>query len=192
MSIDSDLEDRKNALPPDFSYSTIRSPNTEYLFSDTYHIYNVTFAALVWNIYRCARILTQDVITDWLSHNSLPDTSRDALQRRESHVLLVDLACQICASVPFILGESSTSMGPSQPCNATTAMSLLWPLYLAAMMDDLVPGMRAWIITRLELIGQKTGIKQAESLANVLRTKREITAWDKFDTMRPDEELGDW
>ena len=36
------------------------------------------------------------------------------------------------------------------------------------------------------------GIKQAESLANVLRTKREITAWDKFETARADEVVDDW
>lgn len=59
-------------------------------------------------------------------------------------------------------------------------------------MDQQLGGMRAWIITRLELIGRMMGIKQAESLANVLRTKREITAWDKFETARVDEVVDDW
>ena len=36
------------------------------------------------------------------------------------------------------------------------------------------------------------GIKQAESLANVLKTKREITAWDKFETARADEVFDEW
>lgn len=52
--------------------------------------------------------------------------------------------------------------------------------------------MRAHIITQLEYIGRITGIKQAESLANVLKAQREITAWDKFETARADEVVDDW
>lgn len=59
-------------------------------------------------------------------------------------------------------------------------------------MDQQTPGMRAWIITRLDLIGRNMGIKQAESLANVLKTQNEITAWDKFETVRADEVVDDW
>lgn len=36
------------------------------------------------------------------------------------------------------------------------------------------------------------GIKQAQSLAEVLRTQQEITAWDKFERVRADEVLDDW
>ena len=59
-------------------------------------------------------------------------------------------------------------------------------------MDQQLPGAHAWIITRLEMIGRTMGIKQAESLAKVLRTKKEITAWDKFETARADEVFDDW
>ena len=59
-------------------------------------------------------------------------------------------------------------------------------------MDRQDSGMRAWIITQLEFIGRVTGIKQAESLANVLKVKLEITAWDKFETARADELVDDW
>ena len=59
-------------------------------------------------------------------------------------------------------------------------------------MNHRVAGMRTWIITRLELIGRVMGIKQAQSLAEVLRTQQEITAWDKFERVRADEVLDDW
>lgn len=190
--IDSDLEDWKNSLPPAFSYSMIQSNNTEYVFSGTYHIYSNTWTAAVWNVYRCARILTQEIITAWLSRNSMPNPALDESQRRHSENLLANLAYDICASAPFILGASSSSVYSSQPARAASGTALLWPFYLAATMDQQLVGVRAWIITRLELIGRIMGIKQAESLANVLRTKREITAWDKFETVRADEVLDDW
>ena len=79
-----------------------------------------------------------------------------------------------------------------RPLNATRGLNLLWPLYLSATMKHQVTGMRTWIITRLELIGQVMGIKQAQSLAEVLRNQQEITAWDKFEMVRADEVLDDW
>lgn len=190
--VDSDLEDWKNGLPPAFSYSTLWSANTEAVFSNTYHVYNDTWSAATWNLYRCARILTQQIITNWLSHNSMPDPVLDISYRIQAEVLLANLAHDICASAPYILGASRSSVFPLQTPRATTGALMLWPFYLAATMDQETPGMRAWIIRRLELIGQTMGIKQAESLANVLMIKREITAWEKFETVPANEALNDW
>ncbi|CAD6572298.1 MAG: hypothetical protein ASARMPRED_005228 [Alectoria sarmentosa] len=190
--IDSDLEDWKNNLPPAFSHSIIQSADTEHVFSDTYHVYRSTWNVAVWNVYRCARILTQQIITAWLSRNSMPNPALHESQQYRSVILLANLAYDICASVPFILGASRSSIYSSRLPRAASGTVLLWPLYLVATMDQQLGGMRAWIITRLELIGRMMGIKQAESLANVLRTKREITAWDKFETARADEVVDDW
>ena len=190
--IDSDLEDWKNCLPPAFLYSISWSTNTEYVFSGTYHVYNNTWAVGVLNIYRCARILTQQVITRWLSRNTMPNAALNESQRRRSKDLLAKFAHEICASVPFIVGASESSIYSLRRQSAATAIGLLWPLYLAATMDLQITGMRAWIITRLELIGLTMGVKQAESLAYVLRTKEEITSWDKYETTQADEVLDDW
>ena len=190
--IDSDLEDWKNSLPPAFSYSIIPSANTEVVFSYMYHVYSDTWTAAVWNLYRCARILVHEVITDWLSRNSMPNPVLDESYQRQSEVLLASLAHDICASAPFILGASHSSVYPSQAPRATTGALLLWPLYLTATMNQQTAGAHAWIITRLDSIAQTMGIKQAESVANVLRTKREITAWDKIETVGADEVLNEW
>ena len=185
--IDSDLEDWKNGLPPAFSYSRIPSVRTDYVFSDTYYVYNTTMIAAIWNIYRCVRILTQEVITCWLSRSSM-NPALDESQRRQSEILLAILAYDICATGPFLLGVSRSS----QPPRAAAGTALLWPFYLVATMDLQLAGAHAWIITRLEMIGRTMGIKQAESLAYVLKTRKEITAWDKFETARADEIVDDW
>lgn len=143
-------------------------------------------------MYRSARILTQQVIIGWLSRNSMPNPVVEGSQRRQSEVSTVRLAYEICASVPFILGASHNSIYSTRALNATRGVNLLWPLYLSATMTHQVAGMRTWIITRLELIGRVMGIKQAQSLAEVLRTQQEITAWDKFERVRADEVLDDW
>lgn len=191
-SIDTDLEQWKNDLSPNFSYLTVPSSDTEAVFSGAYHVYNNTWTAAIWNLYRCARILTLEVITRWFRRNSMLYSLLDLSQQRRSEVLLANLAHDICASVPFMLGASRYSLHSSRPQRATTGTALIWPLYLSATMELEIAGMRSWIITRFELIGQMMGIKQAESLANVLRTRKEITAWDKLDTVRADEVLDDW
>lgn len=190
--IDSDLEEWKSGLPPDLLYSISWSTNAEYVFSGTYHVYKNQWAVGVLNLYRCARILTHQVITDWLSRNTMSNAALQESQKRHSEDLLAKLAYEICASVPFIVGASESSAYTLRRQSVVTATGLLWPLYLAAIMDLQNTGMRAWIITRLEIIGLTLGVKQAESLAYVLRTKREITAWDKFETIQADEVLDDW
>ena len=189
--IDSDLEDWENSLPPTYFYSIVESANSEYVFSSTYHVYKSMWIVSIRNFCRCARILTQQVITRWLSRNSMPNPSIDKSQRHHSKVLLTNLVYDICASAPFILGSKS-SVCSSQPPRAGAGAPLLWVLYLVATMDQELPGVRTWVITRLMLIGRMMGIKQAESLANVLKIKREITAWDKFETARTDEVVDDW
>ena len=190
--IDSDLEDWRSRLPPDFLYSISWSTDTEYVFSGTYHVYNNTWAVGVLNLYRCARILTQEVITDWLSRNTMPNAALMESQQRHSEYLFAKLAHEICASVPSIMGASESSIHSLRRQSAATATGLLWPLYVAGVMDMEITGMRGWIITRLESIGLTMGVKQADSIAYVLRTKGEITAWDKFDTVQADEVLDDW
>ena len=191
-SVDSDLEDWENSLPPTYSYSIVESANSEYVFSNTYHVYKSMWIVSIRNFCRCARILTQQVITRWLSRNSMPNPSTDESQRRHSKALLTNLVYDICASAPFILGSSKCSVSSSRPPRAGAGASLLWVLYLVATMDQELAGVRTWVITRLALIGRMMGIKQAESLANVLKIKREITSWDRYETARTDEVVDDW
>ena len=122
----------------------------------------------------------------------MPNPALDESQRRQSKILLANLAYDICATAPFMLGSLDSSPNSPWPPRAAAGTALLWPFYLVATMNQQFPAMRAWIITRLALIGQNMGIKQAESLANVLKTKREITAWDRIETARADEVLDDW
>ena len=161
--IDSDLEDWKNRLPPVFSYSRMQTAANEYVFSNTYHVYSNTWTISIWNLYRCARIFTHLVILGWLDRNSIPNAALERSQRRQSEVVLADLAHKICASAPFILGVSPSHIESSRAPSAATVLALRWPLYLAASIDQQVSGRRAWIITRLELIGRTLGITQAES-----------------------------
>ena len=134
--------------------------------------------------------MTHEVILKWLAFN--PDYEHTTLQQRESEITLARLKADICASAPFILGDVQSATGDTFLPRAAGGVALIWPLYLVATMDTSRGSTRDWVITRLEKIGHLMGIQQAVSLAYVLRTKNEITAWDRFESTRIDEEIQDW
>lgn len=184
--IDSELAEFVHGFPEWLRYTTRQCSISESVLSDYYHVYPNTWIVSAYNLYRVARILANELIMNWYSRN--PTWDNVHIERRRSETLLARLNVDICASVPFALGEIDGVFLP----RASAGIALVWPLYLAATMDGGLESTRAWVITRLDKLGHEMGIQQAVSLANVLKTKRHITAWDRFESTRPDEELSDW
>ena len=186
--IDDDLVEWMEQIPQWLRYTTKTSSDAENVLSGFYHVYPSMWIVGGFNLYRCARILTHEFIVQWLNHNTL----YDLLQRQTSEAILVELNADICASVPCVFGVIDKN-GPSNSPSSKTAAGIwiLWPLYLAATMDTATPATRAWVINQLDKLGRIMGIQQALSLGAVLRTQKELTAWDRFGS-RIDEEVDEW
>jgi len=185
--IDTDLVEYLHAIPAFLHYHIKQCGFSENVLFDYYHVYPNTWITGAYNLYRVARILANEVILNWYTHN--PGWNNVQLHRRQCETVLARLNADICASVPYASGE--LGVGESLP-RAHVGIALVWPLYLAATMDGVQASTRAWVITRLDKLGHELGIQQAVSLANVLRTKHGITAWDRFESTRVDEELSEW
>ena len=188
--IDTDLANYANAFPDAFKPKAVSCQMSENILSDFYHVYPNSWIIGAWNLYRSARVMTHELILHWLSKN--PEYENNNLLRRESEILLLRLSADICASVPFILGEVESADGTRFLPRAIGGLGIVWPLYLAATMDTTSESTRAWVITRLDRLGHVMGIQLAVSLAHVLKTKKEITAWDRFESTRIDEEIEEW
>ena len=188
-SIDADLVEWADAIPPWLRYTTKTSDDTENVQSGFYHVYPNMWIVGGYNLYRCARILMHELIVHWLDRSSADDLQ----QRQSSGAILARLSAEICASVPCIFGQIAKNGPPnaSYSPKAATGTWVLWPLYLAATMDSATPTTRAWVITQLDKLGRIMGLQQATTLAAVLRTQKELTAWDRFGT-RIDEEVNEW
>ena len=188
-AIDADLVEWIDAIPPWLKYITKTSDDTENVLSGFYHVYPNIWIVGGFNLYRCARILTHEFIVRWLDRSFVHDPQ----QRQASEAILVKLNADICATVPGIFGQIDKNGPPdaSSAPRAATGTWVLWPLYLAATMDSATPTTRAWVIAQLDRLGRIMGLQQATSLAAVLRTQKEITAWDRFGT-RIDEEVNEW
>ncbi|KAL2042764.1 hypothetical protein N7G274_004523 [Stereocaulon virgatum] len=188
--IDADLIEWADKSPSCFKYTRVFSNDAENVLSGYYHVYPKVWVVGTWNLYRSARILAHEVIERWLSRNFAVDFAQ--LQRSEA--VLSMMSADICASVPCVFGQidaNGLQIGSSRFARAGTGTWILWPLYLAATMNRAMPTTRSWVINQLDRMGRTMGIQQAISLAAVLRTKKEITAWDSLGS-RVDEEVDDW
>lgn len=177
-SIDVDFADWANCLPLDYSYKIRIDGNHEYAFSKYSHSYKGFWPAGVWNIYRSARILTNEIILKTLSSPpaSAPVTF-DAL-RLASVAVSTQLCSEICTSVSFYFGGEFSSNSSTYVPMAASGHAVIWPLFIVGTFPEISAFVQGWVIKLLAKIGELAGIRQATSLAYILRTKARITAWD--------------
>ena len=183
-AIEKELVEWAESVPWEYAF-LVKNKKIPDGFLSQYHVYKDAWTVGVWNVYRCCHILTHEVIMQWLSLHSTP--AKVAAQRLESKVACNQLAADVCYSVPYLIGDEFSQTASNTP-KAIGASSLIWPLYLVATMDLGEYHIRCWVIEQFEKIGNLFGIKQALSLANVLRMQKEITIWDKPVTEPIDEE----
>ncbi|TKA71325.1 hypothetical protein B0A49_05369 [Cryomyces minteri] len=190
-SVDADLQGWVEQLPLEYAYSirTCRSSNAVLSESGQYHVYPNIWTLIIWNTYRSARLLTNEILMKWLPCHSTQTSSFHTMQHRRCEILHAEISSDICASAPYYLGVGNSA---GQNPRAAAGSSLIWPLYLTAITDRPPFATRAWVITQLDKIGEIMGIRQATSLANVLKTKYEVTVWDRPKSYAIDAEEDDW
>ena len=188
-SIDANLADWVNYLPWEYSYMSRANGRAEDLFCGYYYVYQSARKAVIWNTYRCARILVNKIILNSLAQ------ALDTEPCRAAQALINQLSHDICASVLFHLWGDYSIQDSSYTPRAAAGYASIWPLYLVGLFGQLNP-MRSWVIAQLDKIGGLMGIQQATSLANLLRMGKEIKVWDRMMMNNVIEELAqdedDW
>lgn len=99
----------------DYIYQTVNlEQRVEDVFSDHYHVYSNVWVATAWNHYRCARLLTNEIILDQLGYLYVTNPTSPLLSSHpcyhestilEANTNLMHLCEDICASVPYYLGK---------------------------------------------------------------------------------------
>ena len=186
IALDAKYAEWATRCPPQFIYTTVNlQERSDEVFADHYHVYSSIWVAKIWNSYRCIRILINELVVDQLNHlfqrhkTSLPSDD-EKFSAYENQILasnskLVQLAHDICASVPYCLGyDNALDPALREPPRAVSGNHLLWPLYSAAVTGMVSPLMRDWVAGRLMLIGEVIGIKQAIPLAHSVMVMQDI------------------
>lgn len=181
------------ALSPEFTYTShMKSPSDSTFerrcrgilpYNNEYHIYPNLWICNTWNQYRCARIIVSDILLSHMnkvsnnsSMTSLSDEFRHHCKALQS--TMRRLAVDICRSVPFHLGVHQADIAPYPPLPAPESyvggMMLLWPLFLAGIVEGRQHALRRWVLQCLNMIGYTMGIDQALALVDIVAVDRGI------------------
>ncbi|KAJ8059008.1 hypothetical protein OCU04_011988 [Sclerotinia nivalis] len=193
LAIDSKLVEWAFTCPPEsmfYKTLTLRQ-RSEGVFSDYYHIYDSIWAAALWNHYRCARILINEIVYVQLTHLQYTQPELFVLgprnptfsdsQLETSTTTIIQLSHDICASVPFMLGYKEGGEVSLSSAKAVSGNLLLWPLYTAACTAVVSDMMCHWVAGRLRVISDIMGIKQAAPLSHILTKRKDLLAWELED-----------
>lgn len=174
-TIDADLEDWVNRLPCQYAYITRKKDEIDDSFLNYYHVYRDYWVTQVWNMYRCVRILTHEVIMECINSRSMTTVSPSA-QRRKSDAIIAQLSDEIAASVPFFLQGDHFEKASSYTLKAgVVGQSLIWPLYVIAQVPQASSSTRIWSILQMEKIGRITGVRTNTALADFMKKRHDIT-----------------
>jgi hypothetical protein len=170
--LDIKYHDWAQNLPPEFAITQVpvpAAPRCKEVWGEHYNIYSSIFITGIWNHYRCARILANELLRHQVSsmlHWSNPlnpheiQTEQGAISYENilpiSISTIATLANDIFASVPFFL-STTTQDAP----RALAGNLVLWPLYLAAQTSTATPEIQRWAAGRLGYISDTMGIRQA-------------------------------
>lgn len=186
LDIDAAFASWASDLPPQFDYTrTISDASSLGFYSDHYDMYESRFIAMVWNNYRCVRILAHEMILQLLrapSSSCALTAQAPAYDPRwgASEQNIAAVSYDICASIPFLLYHPHISPHEQKtPVNPTMqgGSAVLWPLYIVADCNCNSNSMRRWAMMQLNRVAQATGIQQAAAMVDLLTTGIDIYTW---------------
>ena len=134
------------------------------------HLYSSRSMANLWNTHRCARIILLQCLKKCValledSQPTTPDPESDWAIDTDVFApkIIQDLISEICASVPYLLGEVDQhgNLQQHQPNHAVGGLFLIWPLRIAARQDCARREQKIWITKQLQYIKNVFGIQVA-------------------------------
>lgn len=98
-------------------------------------------------------------------------------QNAQSVHAMMKMQADILATIPLHV-PSSIKDQLTPLMEGSRGYFVLWPLYMAGVMDLTTQPIKTWVIGRLRAIADQVGIRQATVMAEILETSRHIAAWD--------------
>lgn len=170
-------------LPPAWSYVTalhINSDARSEYAPRSVHRYAHFYTARVWNFYRVSQLILLSIRLRAFS--ALPSS----LDTRKIAKRMAELVDDICATVPYLLGNDLCKMNLQFVTNhrrqeaslltsystvkragnvQTGKFSLVWPLYVALSASEVPQGQKDWIRKQLQCLAQD-GVPIAQTVCN--------------------------
>ncbi|KAJ5491355.1 hypothetical protein N7539_002922 [Penicillium diatomitis] len=183
--LEADLVAWLATLPPEFNYQTETVIPYDILFQerrgglvpydDQYHEYPNLWISNTWNHYRCTRIIINEIALEHIRKLAMSSTNASLSeeiwqQGKAQRINIRRLAVDICRSVPYILGAlpNSRSHAALPLERFMGGLTVLWPLFLAGIVERPNHALRRWVIQCLRLIGHSFGFDQALATMDIV------------------------
>ncbi|KAF4620230.1 hypothetical protein G7Y89_g14589 [Cudoniella acicularis] len=170
QALDQEYLEWTHALPPEFISTQVpvsEGARSKDAYGTHYLQYSSIWIASIWNNYRCARILANELLLSHLSHsrNNIPEIDQQPYENILDTTIttLHTLSNDIFNTVPFFLSTDTNEAPRALAGNLT-----LWPLYLASQTSGVLDDVRRWARERLRYIANTMGIRQAEPMVERL------------------------
>jgi hypothetical protein len=203
LQVDSEFFTLSRTMPPQWQHETIfTNADPELVYEGYCYLYANTWMAQIWSNLRVSRMFLNQIIVEQLRHSTSSPSScplpEKTIQYELATATLVEMSSGICATLPqqagyllslssqtsaTLLSIPSLSSSQSQKSRAqyreSTATAVgcyfvLWPLFIVGLMSVASTLQRYWVINRLRFIGNRSGIQQAITLAEILERKERI------------------
>jgi hypothetical protein len=176
-------------VPESWQYRTLYAEqDNEFIWNRRYDVYNDYWTAQIWNGMRACRILLHEIVRDQLlaaltAIIPIYTEEESKGQDQQSVLAMLNMQADILATIPSHVPSDITNRSTTL-MEASRGYFVLWPLYMAGVMDLATLPIKIWVIGRLRAIASQTGIQQARVLADILEHHRHVTAWDTKPTPR--------
>ena len=197
IELDKKLEQVSDDASPVWSYEReyISADETGVrVLDDYYDVYSDRITTQRWNVLRTIRILLCEEIVVSLA---TLDDSDSLLQSQRASTAAARTIQQVCASVPQMTDcdgaaqhrlPQETIMGAFSQHRHTFShlidvYTLIYPLYTAYWSRKCTSVARTWIIEQLDRVAEHFGIKEAKSVAEILRGSKDglrVEPWEVY------------
>lgn len=177
IALDGKLQAWADLAPGHYRFTSIQTANgldqelsiTSQSKMDHIHVYNSVSIGQLWNIYRTTRLHLLQCLVRCISElekniwTTSPASSELISYSGQAVETIRRLVDDICASVPYMLGEvdQSGNLQHLRHCKAVGGLFLLHALRSTYFLQSTDPAQKAWIWKRLTYIKNSLGLQQA-------------------------------
>jgi Fungal specific transcription factor domain len=196
LALDAKLLEIVTNVQPGWEYRTVLTEaKSEHIFNGRYHVYKDYWMSQIWNTLRTGRILLNEMIRNTLLDgfsasppvfNSAEHSAQFQISTDTIYEMQADILCTVPQHVGYFpegqthfqtLAEVDQSQLPA--IKMSGGSFLIWPLWLAGILDITTEEVRKFVTRNLVSIGTTMGIKQAHLLAGIVEAKTGITVWEE-------------